>query len=396
MISVGFQFIHAPDTCMGHPFGSNQYQVGHQVAYLPDRLLPGPVKICRMALQCDSFKGDGGGCILIFLDKKKRASIESLAPKTQNADYAYMQLLAQMPIRQTPENICLHVQEIDPPVEYVPGEDCIVVVRDGTMSTAPVGWVWLPSIVMDSTPTWPDDMPDPDAAGGNDRHTYLLMHCDGPNGFPSFKDDSWRNYTVRYIGSAQHWDNWAHFDGSAILAPELYPPGYGIDENPAHNDWNVGAADWTLDLRVMPLALTPCGTIAIEGDGYGPFIVRQEGASYRFYGSTTGTSWNLAGSLGPAAIGVVAHLAVVRVGGAILLFQDGVLQDTVAVAGALHYDTFPNGHPRGRLILGAQAYIDRNVNFTAGNYFVGRMKEIRFSKVARWTAPFTPPARYSP
>lgn len=390
-VSVGLQFISAPNACMGAPIGTDKYQYGHQVAYLPDRLFTGPVKICRMGIQCDGFTGSGGGCILIFLDKKKRASLQSLAPKTQNADYMYMQLLAQMPIVQTPQGIMLHVQELDPPVEYVPGEDCIVLVKDGTASTNPVGFVWLPSLAMDATPTWPDDMPEPNCTTGNDIHTRLLLHCDGPDGFPSFQDASWRNYTVRSFGGMQHFGGWAHFDGTAILAPELYAPGYGIDTDPSHIDWNVSDDDFTLDLQAQPLALTSCGTIAIEGAGYGPFIVRQEGAAYKFYGSTTGSSWNLSGSLGTAAVNTAAHLAVVRSGGSILLFKDGTLTDTIAVSGALHYAT-ASGLPKGRMVFGAQADIDVSGNVSAGNYFVGRMKEIRFSKIARWTTNFTPPA----
>lgn len=64
--------------------------------------------------------------------RRKRASNQSLWSLSQNADYNLMQLIAQFPIVQEVAGISVPQKvTIDPPIEYVPGEDGIVVVIDG-------------------------------------------------------------------------------------------------------------------------------------------------------------------------------------------------------------------------------------------------------------------------
>lgn len=411
-VSIGLQFIEPPSNFTGATLGSVRYQYGHRVAYLPERLLGAgsTVLISSIWFQSSGFTGAGGGkgAFLLFRDPWKSASNKSLYPLTQNTPYMFQALIGQMDFAQNAGITLPQVLQIDPPIPYVVGRDCIVYCSDTTLaSSSQILNCWGVGLTMDAEPAWtsgnPADMPSPNDPGGNDQYCYLLLHgTDGPNGSPSFQDHSWRNYTVRWYGNCRLNGGYYQFDGTnSCMAPELYDPGSGTDTNPAHNDWNPGSADFTLEAFVKPSAATSFGAVVSFAGSYSPFVIVQQGTGYTFYASTTGASWNVAAgvSMGPAPVGAETHLAVVRHGSQILLFNNGVqVGAALSVTGALYYPLDGSGTlPKGRLVFGAQADINGDGNVSGGSWFKGAMREMRYSKIARWTSSFTPPATpYSP
>lgn len=390
-VSFRLSFLEPMSTNLGAgPPGATGYSYTHRMAYLPDRLLTGPVKITGAFTNLAGYTGAGGGLLSIAIDKGKKFANQSNYPLTQNGDFTYLQTLSGLIFQQTPSGMCMAWQAIDPPLEYVPGQDAILYVLDSSLSGTAALANWGVTFQLDRTPNWPDDMPDPLSAGGNDKYTVLLLHGVGPNGSPNFQDNSWRNYTVRYFGNCRTQNNYYHFDGvNSFLASELWPTGYGADTDPMHSDWNL-SGDFTLDLIANPSAAPASGTVATFGAAYSPFAIIQQGGSYDFYASSTGASWNVANavSMGAAPLNTDTHLAVVRGGNQIFLFNKGIqVGAPIAVTGALCNPTM------GRPTFGAQAAIgnDGPTTITPGSFFVGSMKEIRFSKIARWVANFTPP-----
>jgi hypothetical protein len=400
-MSVSFRvcFLERMSTNLGAgPLGSCGYSYLHRMAWLPDRLLgTAPVKICGAFCNIAGYTGTGGGLVAIAIDKRMRFANQSNYPLTQNGDFSFLQTLANCVFQQTPSLFCTSpLQAIWPPLEYVPGQDAILLVVDGGPSGNPVLVNWGVTLEMDATPNWPDGMPDPLTAGGNDKHTVLLLHGTGQNGSPSFQDNSWRNYIVRYFGNARIQNNYYHFDGiNSFVASELLPPGYGDDTDPTHNDWNL-TGDFTLDLIANPSADATFGTVVSFGAAYGPFVVAQQGGSFYFFASSTGTTWNVSNGagMGAAPLNTDTHLAIVRCANQIMLFNNGTqVGASITVTGPLFYPTW------GRPTFGARAAIDNDgpTSITAESFFCGSMKEIRFSRVARWTANFAPPtAPYAP
>lgn len=393
-----FYMIERNRSVMGAPIsgsGSDKYQFGHEVRYLFDRLLSGPVDITSVWAQIDGYTGAGGGTAILFVDKKRIASDQSLYPLTQDANYLGQITIANMPFAQTPSNITVKQFVLSPPIKYVPGEDALVTVIDGSPSSTPVGHTWT-ICTAQAIPIPPAPLPAPPSSCtilGNDEHTFFYMRGDdSPEGSPSFKDWSQRNYSIRYFGNARSVNGKAFVSGG-ILAPEVYAPGYGMDMNPAHIDWNFGSADFTWDMRVTPSTITAFGGVQSFGNVYSPFLITQESGAYYIYASNSGTSWNIASRamIGAAAAGVETHLAVVRSGSSLLTFLNGTLTNTFPVSGSLFYQ-MSGAFPFGRPIMGAQAAVDAdgNVTVNSSTFFHGSYRWVRGSKIARWTANFSP------
>lgn len=217
------------------------------------------------------------------------------------------------------------------------------------------------------------------AAGrsGIDGFVKLMMHCDGADGSATFVDSSLSPRTLTASGNAQVDTAQARFGGGALLCD-----GDGDYVSAASaSDFDLGSGDFTFDCWVRCQNNTePAGVIFSRGAGYCGCIAAQNGSTFNLYSSSTGTSWNLASAtvIGNVTANVWTHLAQCRVGGNLYCFQDGVLQATVSVSGAL-YD------PAAAFKVGEQA---------SGSCFVGWIDEFRFSKgIGRWTAAFTPPVR---
>ena len=401
-VSTCFEFIEPASNFAGTPLGSTLYNYGHRVAHLPDRLLNGPFYISRVSVEVSGFTGSGGGDTIFLLDKNNAFTVEANYPLSQNGDFSYLSLLLDMSYQQVPSGILQRkTQTLDPPVQYIPGQDSIVVAFDAAPSSTPVQVVWFVcGTTTAPAPSFPHPVPAAPPScivGGNDDSTYLLLHGSGPNGSVNFQDTSFRNYTTRFYGSAAIQNNYFQLDGStSLVSPELYGPGYGTDTNPAHNDWNPGSGNFTLDVTANPSAATANGTIVSFGNSFGPLLIVQQGANYVVYSSSAGTSWDIANavSMGPASLGVDTVLSVTRSGNHLYLFNNGNLVGSpLTVTGPLFYP-LSGGLPAGRLALGAQASINDITGVVTGFWwFKGGIKEVRWSKgVARQTVSYSLPA----
>jgi hypothetical protein len=112
----------------------------------------------------------------------------------------------------------------------------------------------------------------------------------------------------------------------------------------------------------------------------GPFAIYQNTSNIRFYAASVTTSWNLINGLlfGTFATDVWYHIEVTRSGDVYRTFKDGVLANSLTVAGTLLVNT-------GAVTIGS--------NNAGGEGFNGWMASWRITKgIARHTANFTPPA----
>jgi hypothetical protein len=411
-VLAAISFIEQPSNTLGQGgISSNPfYQYCFGMRTLPDRWFSGPVKIAGFnATVGGFFNSTGGAGIAAFaLDRGRRLLNQANYPLTQNGDFGQYIPLLTLPFNgSTNHHFAWDSIWFPHPIEYRPGLDCISmdIDADSSLGGFPVSATWTVYLEMDRTPNWPNDMPDA-AGGGNDINTLLLLHGSGPTGLSFFQDNSWRNRTVRYGGAATLDGNgYFNFPSEpSYVAPEMFPPGYGLDLNPAHSDWNVQAHDWTLDLVVHPTALPASyATIATQTAAYSPIYIGQTPAGHATFNcSQSGTGWDVASTvdLGAIPLNADTHLAAVRHGNQILLFNNGVqIGSAISVSGALFCPTYTDGSPAGRLSFGCQLGWQENgtpVGIT-GSQFIGKMKEIRFSNVARWTANFTSPSvPYSP
>jgi hypothetical protein len=223
--------------------------------------------------------------------------------------------------------------------------------------------------------------------GANDDSTVVLLHLDGADASTLITD-------ANAGGSARSWaaNGNAQLDtGDSKFGSALLLDGTGdYLSADASSDFDFGTGDFTID-----------------------FWVRRNGVQGNFDGLVSGyngtTGWHLplgaTGTLGTTnapyfsnGSAVVAasstvlpdgawqHVAAVRSGNSLLLFQDGVLTASADATGA----SFNSA--------GAGAVIGRLRTDQDAAYFAGHIDELRISKgIARWTTAFTPPTRaYAP
>jgi hypothetical protein len=157
--------------------------------------------------------------------------------------------------------------------------------------------------------------------------------------------------------------------------------GSGAFAVPSASDLNF-TGDFTIDMWVRPASSGNGQVVLSKGysGGYTSYMIYTSGGNYLFYGSTNGGSWNIANgvSMGSIALNTWTHLAVSRSGTNIYLYKNGVLQNTIAGAGAAVWSTTQP--------LWIGQYGGNN------GYFNGFVDEVRISNNARWTgSPFTPP-----
>ncbi|MEA4834956.1 MAG: LamG domain-containing protein [Anaeromusa sp.] len=151
--------------------------------------------------------------------------------------------------------------------------------------------------------------------------------------------------------------------------------------------FNVGDA-WTYECYLNFSSLP-------SSDYYAPYIFElyanndnrmqmaaQFNGSSGLMGSTVinGTGTNAKNNFVPT-VGTWYHAAFVRSGNTIYFFVAGNLIASAAVAGATPTFTYP-------LVVGAGYW---NNALDGACYFPGKIKQVRISKTARYTEPFTPP-----
>lgn len=218
---------------------------------------------------------------------------------------------------------------------------------------------------------------------GNDLYTKLLLHGNGADASTALADSSWYNTkTITVAGGAQVDTAQSKFGGGSILFDGSGDYITCMDSG----DYAFGSGDFTIDLWVRVSSL-PGAYDAIFSDrqGSGSFyyghvlwITDANKLHYSWY--DTDHSAHSVTADNAMAANTWYHVAVVRSGGTLTMYINGVAQATTAsVTGKTMYDT------------GVVLYFGTDGAY--GTYdFAGWLEEVRISKgIARWTANFTPP-----
>ena len=99
-------------------------------------------------------------------------------------------------------------------------------------------------------------------SGGNDRFTYLLLHCDGTNGSTSFPDASQSNHALTAYGTAAVSTAQSKFGGASLSADGTVN---SYLETPDSIDWNLLNGEGTIDLWVYLNSLANFTTLITAG-----------------------------------------------------------------------------------------------------------------------------------
>jgi hypothetical protein len=211
--------------------------------------------------------------------------------------------------------------------------------------------------------------------GGIDAYTVFCLHAD------TLVDE--RGHPLTAVGDAKI-DLTQFKFGSGSLALDGAGDYLTTPDSP---DWNLGAGDFTIDLwayftNVGASTQTLIGQWLSAGNQQAWLVRWDTAASLKFYWTTDGVTIS-----GPIAFiwtptaNTWYHIAIVRTGNTMLGFINGAQVGTAAFATTI-FDS------NAALSIGAQASGTWN--------FAGYLDEIRISKTARWTAPFSvPTAPYS-
>jgi len=223
-------------------------------------------------------------------------------------------------------------------------------------------------------------------AEGNDEYTVLLLHNNGLDGSQTFLDDSWvGNHIITPYGDVQIDTAQYKFGG----ASGLFDGDGDYLRIPDSNDWYFGSGDFTIDFWVMVNDNTisaPFLSQFFESGNRFYFIWDKDyGFAFGWQDNNITRAWyhNRIGGL-PGWTpdnNTWHHIALVRDGGDIYFFADGVSQ-TVVEGVAISEDTIFGDIP---------SKLDTGRDWPLF-YFNGWIDELRISKgIARWTSDFTPP-----
>jgi len=209
----------------------------------------------------------------------------------------------------------------------------------------------------------------------------LLLRGDGADGSTSFVDSSATPKAVTAGGDARVSTTQSKFGGSSMYFDGVrdyitVPPSPSL---------SMGASDFTIEMWIYKLGDNANASRLWNPDGdlYGDISLAIDAAgSLVSYGSSTGTSWNVWAFGTGIAIpnGVWKHLALVRSGGTVTLYVDGVgTVMTTSLGSAPLYDW------GGSHIIGGQST-------GADRPFNGYIDDFRVTKgLARYTGPFAVP-----
>jgi len=203
-----------------------------------------------------------------------------------------------------------------------------------------------------------------------DSGTVLLLHPDG--------DESVNQHTLTFNNEPKNYSSVGKFNGSYYFD--------GVSDYirlSDSTDFDFGTGDFTVDFYLKSTQSTATNNWLVDnwnitGDNRSWGFVINTGY-IRFYWSLDGTAWDYIVSDSSVADYGWHHCAAVRVGTALYLFINGILQiDTDTISAALHNNNV--------LCIGA------NATAAPTQYYEGYLSEIRISKgIARWTSNFTPP-----
>lgn len=206
--------------------------------------------------------------------------------------------------------------------------------------------------------------------GGIDGYTVALLHADGANGSTTFTDSSFIGSTWSIAsGSPTISTAQSKFGGASILIPSG-----GAISAPWPSSVSIGTGDFTVDAQIRMSSYPGAATV---------FEMRSAAGSVGhilFVNGTGKLAIFAAGADRVASVNSVplnefVHVAMSRVSGTTRIFINGNLEGSYA-------DT---------INVSASTAMRIGSDYTGGSPFVGNIDEIRFSRVGRYSAAFTPP-----
>lgn len=215
-----------------------------------------------------------------------------------------------------------------------------------------------------------------------DSHTILMLHCDGEHLSTQIPDVSVKGHVATSYGAVCIRADHKHFGTGSLHVPAVSESHVSL---PPNDDWNFGMGDFTIDFWLWRDGDQPswAGIITSATDTSVTWILGYRDApananKLRFYPG---------GVLQVAADVVVpdqqwVHVAVVRYGNTLTLYQDGISVGSLGCPG-LSINSAGTGLAIGRVFTNADRY-----------RMAGYLDEIRISKsVARWKSNFSPPTQ---
>lgn len=225
--------------------------------------------------------------------------------------------------------------------------------------------------------------------GGSDPHfasVKLLLHFDGADGSTTMTDSSPVGRTVTAAGNAQL--DTAQFKYG--VASVLFDGANDYLTVGASDDWSFGTGNFTVEFWVRAASAAASAELIsnrISSDNNNFWYIRLNTDRCISVVALSGgaTAVNIKSQY-PLSLNSWAHVAVVRNGGAVKIWINGVSSDTVNTSPTT--SVWPaNGAP---LYVGV-------AHDGLVNDYSGHLDEVRITKgVARYTATFTPPAAAFP
>ncbi len=207
----------------------------------------------------------------------------------------------------------------------------------------------------------------------DDAYTVSLLHMNGADGATAFTDEAGKTWNA--VGNTQIDTAQSKFGEASVF----FDGSGDYLETSDHEDFNIGADDFTVDWWGKRNA-THYGDILgqrTSTDQITPFAIYSNGSQYLLYMSSNGTSWDIYGGVIATVDNAWHHYAIVRSGGTIYKFVDGVLVGTHTITTGTFYDS-------------ASPF---RIGGGGGWFYNGWIDEFRFSKgIARWTTHFIPPS----
>jgi Concanavalin A-like lectin/glucanases superfamily len=214
------------------------------------------------------------------------------------------------------------------------------------------------------------------SADASYANVSLLLHADGTNGSTVFTDSSTNPHNVANMGGAQVSTAVSKFGGGALALD-------GTSKYlsfPSSTDFDFGTGDFTMELWAYPTSVTGVQMLIGRqepGSGMALQLICVNGLFYFTVRSLGGGALAYA-SGGAPILNTWSHIAAVRSGTNLYLFQDGALVGTGSAS--------VNLTCQRPLTIGA---LD-DTSITA--YYPGYLDEVRITKgVARYTGAFIAP-----
>jgi hypothetical protein len=235
--------------------------------------------------------------------------------------------------------------------------------------------------------------------GGLDADTVLLLHLN-EDGF--LTDSAGKNTVSTFSTGLVRVDSSVGvFSESGRFEPTSSATSYNyLVITPSNSNIYISsyAGSFTFDFRMRFSSFPSAGTnklyyilrkhgsisSGIPNDVHFFYFYKEAVDEYYFVlrtGSSAGNLTDISFESFPLALNTWYHIAFVKSGSTLTLFQDGILNSSLTIP--------VNVSPMG---LDTDFWIGRGVNDTEADEFNGWMDEIRWTNKAVWTSNFTPPS----